>query len=226
MRLTYENEDVTKLSHNEKNAVVYPFDVNAKYFEHNAKQAMAFGDLRRSKETLRFLINQHIDLNIKDKKADGDSCVVCLFPLEGQRSVLRCGHSFHSECFDRLRTHSHARYIECPLRCRTRTAVDDVMIAIDKSTVDGSRSKRKVNGSYGTKVEAIVGDVLDVRDIGEKSLIFSQWEDMLSIIEAAFAENSISYVRVKSLKQIGDCTKVRICVSRAACNIKKKATPD
>lgn len=50
------------------------------------------------------------------------------------------------------------------------------MIASVKSKKDGSRSRRKVNGSWGTKVERLVGDLLDVTDIGDKSIVFSQWE--------------------------------------------------
>jgi len=50
------------------------------------------------------------------------------------------------------------------------------MIASDKNKKDGSRSRRTVKGSWGTKVERLVGDLLDVIDIGEKSIVFSQWE--------------------------------------------------
>jgi hypothetical protein len=50
------------------------------------------------------------------------------------------------------------------------------MIASVKNKKDGSRSKRKVKGSWGTKVERLVGDLLDVKDIGEKCIVFSQWE--------------------------------------------------
>lgn len=50
------------------------------------------------------------------------------------------------------------------------------MIASEMSKNDGSRIEREVKGSWGTKVERIVGDLLDVIDMGEKSILFSQWE--------------------------------------------------
>lgn len=53
------------------------------------------------------------------------------------------------------------------------------MIASSKNKNDGSSSKRNVNGSWGTKVERLVGDLLDVIDIGEKCIVFSQWEGKL-----------------------------------------------
>lgn len=53
------------------------------------------------------------------------------------------------------------------------------MIASSKNKKDGSSSKRKVNGSWGTKVERLVGDLLDVIDMGEKCIVFSQWEGKL-----------------------------------------------
>ena len=50
------------------------------------------------------------------------------------------------------------------------------MIASEMSKNDGSRIEREVKGSWGTKVERIVGDLLDVIEMGEKSILFSQWE--------------------------------------------------
>jgi hypothetical protein len=82
------------------------------------------------------------------------------------------------------------------------------MIALEgKRHDDGSHSKQRIKGSYGTKVTRLVSDILDVCELGEKSLIFSQWDDMLVICEQALAENGVQFVRISSLKQIGDCTR-------------------
>ena len=37
-------------------------------------------------------------------------------------------------------------------------------------------------------------------------MVFSQWDDMLDIVQLALTENSISFVRATSLRQIGTCT--------------------
>lgn len=44
-------------------------------------------------------------------------------------------------------------------------------------------------------------------ELGEKSIVFSQWDDMLSIMEHALQANSIRYVRPKSIKKFGDSMK-------------------
>ena len=81
------------------------------------------------------------------------------------------------------------------------------MIASDKSTRDGSHSKRVVEGSWGTKVESLVSDLLDVVDMGEKSIVFSQWDDMLTIVEQALLANQIHYVKPKGQSKVGSCAK-------------------
>ena len=49
-----------------------------------------------------------------------------------------------------------------------------------------------------------MSDLIGVVEKGEKSLVFSQWDDMLSIMEHALKANQIDYVRPKSVKKIGD----------------------
>jgi E3 ubiquitin-protein ligase SHPRH len=133
---------------------------------------------------------------------------VCLSGFDGDRAVLRCGHSFHySPCLEQLQSRSGSSVITCPLRCKLRTTAQEVMIASEKRRDDGSRIKRQVKGSWGTKVTRLVADVLDVCDLGEKSIVFSQWEDMLNIAEQALATNGVNFVRATSLKRIGECIK-------------------
>lgn len=71
---------------------------------------------------------------------------------------------------------------------------------------DGSKSLRPVKGSWGTKVTRLVADVMDVRDAGDKCLIFSQWEDMLDIVQEALNANQVGFVRAPSLRRMGECT--------------------
>lgn len=216
MRLTYEGEDVTALTEEELNAVVVPIDICTRFHDHAAKQAMALGALSRAKGTLQYLKN----LSAAENQTEGDesqdnskkeeTCIVCLSTFDTNRAVLRCGHSFHlTPCLEKLRCRSGGaqNLISCPLRCLLRTDPTDVLIASEKCRDDGSHSKRRIKGSYGTKVTRLVSDILEVCDLGEKSLVFSQWDDMLSICEQALAENGVQFVRVASLKQIGDCTR-------------------
>ena len=217
MRLAQEGEDLSKLTDDELNAIVAPWDIASRHMDHAAKQAMAHGNLRRNTHTLRYLRNQSLarqeeedrKKNGKNLDHDDNTCIVCLSTFDGERAVLACGHSFHhTPCMEGLMARSPGQsVIQCPLRCTKKTRRDEVLIATDKRKDDGSKSTRSVEGSWGTKVTRLLGDLMDVADLGEKSLVFSQWEDMLDVVEHALATNGVHFVRVKSMPRLGDTIK-------------------
>jgi E3 ubiquitin-protein ligase SHPRH len=175
----------------------------AKYHDHAAKQAMALGDLRRATGTLRYLQNQQ---TVSSDESIPESCIVCLLPLDGECSVLKCGHRFHQRpCFDQILRRNAGHNVNCPLKCQIQTAKKDVMIASKLARKDGSISERKIKGSYGTKVTRIVSDILSMGDKGEKGVVFSQWNDMLDIIESALLENGVNISRPRSGHRFGEC---------------------
>jgi E3 ubiquitin-protein ligase SHPRH len=215
IRLSLEGEDLTQLADAELNAIVHPVDVASSYMDHGAKQAMALANLRRHKSTLRYLKNQNLDRakappgdTLQESSEEVETCVVCLSSFQTGRSVLSCGHSFHHSCMEKLiaRPGNH-QVISCPLRCAVRTKRDEVMIATDKRRDDGSAIDKRVEGSWGTKVTRLVADVLDISNLGEKSIVFSQWEDMLDVVEEALTVNRIAYARATSVTKIADSTK-------------------
>ena len=213
MRLVHEGEDVSALTEEQKGSVIVPIDICSRYHEHAAKQAMALANLRRHKHTLIFLKNQVSEQEDTDTttgtKDSEDTCMVCLSAFDSDRAVLACGHSFHmTPCVEKLKKSSGgSRLISCPLRCTVRTRYEDILIASNKRRDDGSQSKRKVKGSWGTKVTAIVSDLLAVSDLGEKSIVFSMWEDMLDILGEALNANGLGFARASSLTRIGEATK-------------------
>jgi len=209
-----EGEDVTALTKEQQSAVISPVDINVCFMNHAAKQAMALGALSRAKGTLQYLKNMSLEEGqMEDEtgvpKSDCQRCVVCLCAFGADRAVLRCGHSFHlSPCLEQLRARSGGYYITCPLRCRIQTSANQVMISSGgKRHDDGSRNKRRIKGSYGVKVSRLVDDILDMCEVGEKGLVFSQWDDMLDICEHALRDNEVSFVRVSSIRKIGTCTR-------------------
>ncbi|GKY93405.1 hypothetical protein MPSEU_000308100 [Mayamaea pseudoterrestris] len=197
MRLSEEGEDLTKLSEDEKNAVVQAVDIHRRYHDHAAKEAMALGDLRRAQDKLRYL------QSLVFGQAEELECPICLNAFD-ERAVLRCGHSMCKKCLDEFQAHSKGQLITCPKKCSLKTNPQDIMLASNASKVDGSSSTRKVKGSYGTKVTHLLADVLDVRDQGDKGIVFSQWEDMLDIVQSALVANEVGFVRADSRRSIGD----------------------
>jgi hypothetical protein len=128
--------------------------------DHTAKQAMAEGNLRRTKELLRFLKNQNIErmrIVEGDSSDESNTCCICLCTFEKERAVLRCGHTYHfSPCLERLfaRGGGH-NTITCPMRCAMRTKRDEILIASDISRDDGSKVAKKIKGQWGTKVRNV-----------------------------------------------------------------------
>ena len=209
MRLQREDEDVSKLSQNEAAFVVDPASIDAEYSDHEAKQALAFAEMRRSEDSLKFLMNQRkSELTHNGDHADSETtCAICLASFHGERSVLSCGHSFHPECVERLFSRVGGGAIRCPMRCLMTTKREDVFLATNKSKKDGSKSAHVINGDWGTKVNRVIGDVLDAIQIGDKGIILSQWDDMLSIVGEALAANNIHFIRPLGGKKFGEDVK-------------------
>jgi SNF2 family DNA or RNA helicase len=212
MRLQREGEDVSKLSQNEAAFVVDPASVDAEYSDHEAKQALAFAEMRRSEDSLKFLMNQRRSEQLA-QEGNGDNagsemtCAICLASFQDERSVLSCGHSFHPACVERLFNRVSGGAIRCPMRCLITTKREDVFLATNKSKKDGSKSAHVINGDWGTKVNRLIGDVLDAIQIGDKGIILSQWDDMLSIVGEALAANNIHFIRPHGGKMFGEDVK-------------------
>jgi SNF2 family DNA or RNA helicase len=201
MRLAAQGEDLTVLSKDELNAVVLGVEIPIRIMDHDSKQAMALGSLRRQTQTLRYLKNQNKEIRAKE----ASSCIVCLTEMTGERAFLACGHSFHEECMKSfLIRRNNQSTITCPLRCTITTAREKIMLASDFCNDDGTLHSRNIKGSWGTKVTHLVCELINVSEKGEKSIVFSQWEDMLWIAEHALIANSVNYVRVVSMKKIGE----------------------
>lgn len=212
MRLQREGEDFSKLSQNEAAFVVDPASIDAEYYDHEAKQALAFAEMRRSEDSLKFLMNQRrSELAQEDNGGQAGSemtCAICLASFQDERSVLSCGHSFHPECVERLFNRvGGGPAIRCPMRCLTTTKRGDVFLATNKSKQDGSKSAHVINGDWGTKVNRLIGDVLDAIQMADKGIILSQWDDMLSIVGEALTANNIHFIRPQGGKRFGEDVK-------------------
>jgi len=87
-----------------------------------------------------------------------------------------------------------AKTIKCP-SCRTSVNIDEISYVSESA--DQSESI-PVKGSWGTKIEAVVRKikVLREKDPTTKSLIFSQWNDVLLLISRALEQNNLKYARV------------------------------
>ena len=198
MRLRREEENISILTQNEAAFIIDPLNIISEYLDHEAKQALALSEMRRSEDSLRFLMNQN-----KASQHSSNVCTICLASLSEERSVLSCGHSFHPECVEKLFSKGGRGAIRCPMRCPMTTTRSNLLLATSKSKEDGSRNCRAIEGDFGTKVNRLVGDVMEAIELGEKGIILSQWEDMLDIVAEALKTNNIRYIRPKGGKKFG-----------------------
>ncbi|KAK9167890.1 hypothetical protein Syun_000030 [Stephania yunnanensis] len=150
-------------------------------------------------------------------KADYYLCPICHESLNKQRMVFQCGHVTCCKCLfamteKRISPHGKSRekWVMCPT-CRQHTDFRNIALADDRGRAcnynipnrfqDSEKPEAtiSVQGSYGTKVEAVVRRILWVKftDPDGKVLVFSSWNDVLDVLEHALSANDISFLRMK-----------------------------
>ncbi|KAM3372012.1 hypothetical protein ACQJBY_019085 [Aegilops geniculata] len=137
-----------------------------------------------------------------------EPCPVCQEKILEQKMVFQCGHSMCCKCCLYLTDRAagkHKKWIMCPT-CRQRTYLENVAFVVekqsenaDKQADDLTEAAISVQGSYGTKIEAVTRRILKITSTdGEaKILVFSSWNDVLDVLEHSLAANNISYARMK-----------------------------
>ncbi|XP_037475762.1 E3 ubiquitin-protein ligase SHPRH-like isoform X1 [Triticum dicoccoides] len=137
-----------------------------------------------------------------------EPCPVCQEKILEQKMVFQCGHSMCCKCCLYLTDRAagkHKKWIMCPT-CRQRTYLENVAFVVekqsenaDKQADDLTEAAISVQGSYGTKIEAVTRRILKITssDGEAKILVFSSWNDVLDVLEHSLAANNISYARMK-----------------------------
>ncbi|XP_027329381.1 E3 ubiquitin-protein ligase SHPRH isoform X1 [Abrus precatorius] len=149
-------------------------------------------------------------------RIDEETCPICQEKLGNQKMVFQCGHVTCCKCLfamteQRLQNSKLHNWVMCPT-CRQHTDFGNIAYAVDAQnessnpstlhTIDSSEkceASITVKGSYGTKIEAVTRRILWVKatDHKAKVLVFSSWNDVLDVLEHAFAANNITYIRMK-----------------------------
>ncbi|XP_015877624.2 uncharacterized protein LOC107414045 isoform X2 [Ziziphus jujuba] len=151
-------------------------------------------------------------------KADDETCPVCQDMLSTRKMVFQCGHVTCCKCLFAMtewrllrNNKGQDKWVRCPT-CRQRTDVGNIAYVDDRQNESSNSSPLQtlqdnekceasivVQGSYGTKIEAVTRRILWIKskDPKEKVLVFSSWNDVLDVLEHAFAANDITYIRMK-----------------------------
>lgn len=138
-----------------------------------------------------------------EQKNEPDCCPICTQKPENKYAILQCGHILCLTCIIQMKK-IQKYHLSCCI-CRNRQNVHDVFYATCKASTD-VESGITFMGEYSSKIEEIVRTILKLlqNDPEVKIIIFSQWENILSVLSHALKENSIKY-RSKS-------NKIHICI--------------
>ncbi|KAG6402018.1 hypothetical protein SASPL_138887 [Salvia splendens] len=140
-----------------------------------------------------------------------ESCPVCQEQLGSQKMVFQCGHVTCCKCLFVMTERklispgkfNHDDRVICP-SCRRATDFGNIAFADDRQdvkrhTYDKTETLITVQGSYSTKIEAVTRRILWISSTEPRAkfLVFSSWNDVLDVLQHAFAANNISFVRMK-----------------------------
>ncbi|KAL3521327.1 hypothetical protein ACH5RR_019476 [Cinchona calisaya] len=161
-------------------------------------------------EAVNTSLGSGMEVERRRSNADGEFCPVCQEKLKGQKMVFQCGHFICCKCLfamtEQRVVHHGSKWVMCPT-CRQHTDYGNIAFADDRhnasdvsSTLACANSENlTVQGSYSTKIEAVTRRILSIKskDPKAKVLVFTSWNDVLDVLEHAFAANGISFIRMK-----------------------------
>jgi hypothetical protein len=155
-------------------------------------------------------------------------CVVCHEDLPDERAILSCAHQFCSICVRTMLQRAASRFggrvpvIKCPT-CRKPSAAPQVKFVVPEipqavvpatrkqsdeqvavaPTTSNPHSDPLRQERFGTKLDAVVGKLLDLekQEPSAKVLVFSQWEQVMDILERALTQENLSFVRLQNLRK-------------------------
>jgi len=220
IRLRFPEEVV---SDTETHFKIQPFEVDTLRQRFLGDKVTAWTLLEQRKGQLKYLTNlagcRKSDQPVSSSE---DECVICREPMGDHVVILVCGHEFCGSCITSLIVRSHGT-LKCPT-CRTRMNSDEIAFVSDtpietiqesipsdlaeaeETTAENAQSLPEdegttgdtitVTGSWGAKIEAVVRELIRIQraDSRAKTLIFSQWNQVLELIKQALTQNHISSV--------------------------------
>jgi len=200
LRLQLPGEPATDDIH-----VIPPLQLDQQRLKFSSDRVVAQTELRKKMGQLLYLNNLAKTQTCHDGK-NPDPCPVCVKPLGVQWSVFTCGHCICCQCAWVLLRQSGIGprnrnvHVKCPL-CRVPTVAQEISyVSTTRSQGDQASNDITVKGSHSTKVEAVVRTLLAIKsaDNTAKCLVFSTWQDVLSVIAKGLDENDINYRHITS----------------------------
>ena len=162
------------------------------------KNATYKSDLTEFVPKLATLLGQLTYLNHLKQQADNPNsrseCPICFTEITENYAVLNCGHLNCLECFSNI---AKSTKVTCAT-CRQKSLVVQVEYVSVHHEEHGKNDDNEIKGDGSAKIKAIVRQLKQIRSqqLNEKSLVFSQWNTVLDLVETACQENGLGVLKL------------------------------
>lgn len=131
-------------------------------------------------------------LSIIKGGADFD-CAICL-NQPSNAVITPCAHVYCQRCIEKSLLRNKE---QCPM-CRSNLSASDLMAAPKEEGVEEDAADEQATSKSSAKVDALIKLLVEVRekDPTEKSVIFSQFSQMLNCLEGPLVEAGFCFVRL------------------------------
>jgi len=209
----------------EESWTVPVFEVSTRQAQLSSERAVAEFGLQRAISRLRYLNNlgarnvaraSHDNrIASRDQNDSSEStnvvsiakepCPVCHENIGLHAVIFPCGHFLCDECVLLLINSKKTQDgFKCP-SCRALVNKEELSFVMEEAshndfdTIEFHR-EIPVKGSYGTKMEAVIRQLILLSrneiDTPSKTLVFSEWNDVLEVLSRALRDNAIPFCRV------------------------------
>ena len=123
---------------------------------------------------------------------NNENCSVCMCSLDNP-TMTKCGHIFCYECLKMCL----ATKKQCPL-CKTNLQGEQLLVVNGKKNNENNDLNNPLIHKYGSKLGKLITIIRQlVAQDDVRIIVFSQWDDMLTLIGKTLAENEIENCFVK-----------------------------
>ncbi len=176
----------TLISHHENRIIEYNLKIE-KLNTNNQAYHMLKNSYNVIVASSKFMLEVLTNINkkIEDKE---DACIICLDEFEDP-VFTQCGHIFCKDCITQCLNSSYHK--KCPL-CKTDLKNTELVSIEQKEKSKKNKNLNPIIEKYGSKLGKIIILIKSIiNDPSNRIIIFSQWDEMLTLIGRSLWENKI-----------------------------------
>lgn len=179
------------LEHHKKNITIYSSkleQLNPALQEYHMLKANYSAKLSESKYILSVL-----EKMAKKDEIEEENCSICFDTLEDP-VLTKCGHLFCSDCLEMCMEAKKT----CPM-CKTNLKGTEI-IKINSTNIkkENSDSNNPLINKYGSKLGKLISMIRYLTsNSNNRIIVFSQWDNMLSLLSKTLSENGVGNSVVK-----------------------------